>query len=197
MGNPVAGNMYSILCRATLVDGIQSTPIFTWLDSNGNRIVSGNGISVGLQSTRSLPLDFSILRGSHSGNYTCTATLFSLALQTPLVDMTSITLTVLSELIAQPFIIKWWSFWCISRWSYLCKPWKPTLGTWNQCRRIFVSQLPSKWRNWGLLLPVDIWLWSRLLFEQPKHVHADYHLWWSNTCWFRPLYLFSDWHCWK
>ncbi len=98
MGNPVAGTMYNILCMANLVDGIQSTPIFTWLDSNGSRIMSGNGINIESQTTNSLPLEFNILRGSHSGNYTCRATLFSLALQMPLVATTSTILIVQSKL---------------------------------------------------------------------------------------------------
>lgn len=94
MGSPIAGRMYNILCSAANLDGIQSTPIFTWLDSNGNRVVNGDGITVGPPAASSLPLEFSILRGSQSGVYTCSVTLFSLALQAPLTTTTSININV-------------------------------------------------------------------------------------------------------
>lgn len=90
----MAGNNYDILCLATVVDGIQSTPIFTWSDSGGDQISSGDGIVVGPPTANSLPLEFSLLTGSHSGRYTCNVTLFSLALQEPIAFSTSINLRV-------------------------------------------------------------------------------------------------------
>ena len=93
-GNQIAGSMYELECSATIVDGIQSTPIFTWLDSDGNRIMSGNGLVVGPPTANTLPLDFNILTGSHSGTYTCNVTLFSLALQDPITASTSININV-------------------------------------------------------------------------------------------------------
>lgn len=86
--------MYDLLCLATIPDGIQSTPVFTWLDSNGNTITNVLGIMVGTATASSLPLEFGILRASHSGRYTCRATLFSLALRAPLSTSTSISLNV-------------------------------------------------------------------------------------------------------
>ncbi len=94
MGNPIAGNMYDIVCSATILQGILSTPIFTWVDSDGNRVVNGDGTTVGLPTASSLPLEFSILRSSHSGRYTCSVTLFSLALQVPITNTASISLNV-------------------------------------------------------------------------------------------------------
>ncbi len=93
-GSPIAGSIYDILCRATVMDGIQSTPIFTWLDPDGNRIVNGGNITVGSATATSLPLEFGILRSSYSGEYTCRVTLYSLALQAPLIVNTSIIINV-------------------------------------------------------------------------------------------------------
>ena len=94
VGNEVAGEMYSIVCEAVLEQGIQSTPILAWYNSVGERVVSSDGISVGPPTATTLPVEFSILRVSHSGQYTCQVTLYSLALQTPLTTSTSITLNI-------------------------------------------------------------------------------------------------------
>jgi hypothetical protein len=93
-GNPVAGTMYDILCSATILEGILSTPIFTWLDSNNSRVMDGGDITVGPPTATSLPLEFRILRGSHGGRYTCQVRLFSLALQAPLTATTSIDISI-------------------------------------------------------------------------------------------------------
>ena len=98
MGTPVAGNMYELLCSATIQTGVQSTPIFSWLDSNGSAIKSGDGIIVGRPTVNSLPLEFTILRGSHSGRLTCTATLYSLVLQAPLTASVNIDIDVQCKL---------------------------------------------------------------------------------------------------
>lgn len=86
--------MYDILCEAILVVGIQSTPVLTWLTSDGERLMSDDEISVGPQLATLLPLEFSILRAFHSGRYICEVTLYSLALQTPLIASASINLDV-------------------------------------------------------------------------------------------------------
>ena len=98
MGDPIAGNRLELLCSATIRNGIRSTPIFTWLDSNGNTVANADGITVGPPRATSLPLEFSLLRSSQSGSYTCSITLFSLALQVPLNITTSINLSVQSRL---------------------------------------------------------------------------------------------------
>lgn len=97
VGNAVAGEMYEVVCEAVLEEGIQSTPFLTWLNTTGDRAVSGDDISVGPPTATTLPLEFSILRASHSGQYTCEVTLYSLALQTPLTASTSITLDVMGK----------------------------------------------------------------------------------------------------
>ena len=94
MGTAIAGRTYDVFCIATVQDGIQSTPIFTWLDSDGDVVVNGNDVTVGPSTANSLPLEFSILRVQHSGTYTCSVTLFSLPLQTPLTTTTSISFSV-------------------------------------------------------------------------------------------------------
>lgn len=98
MGDPIAGNTYDLQCSADITDGIQSTPIFSWLDSDSNRIMSGDGIAVRPPMADSLSLDFSTLTRSHAGRYTCSVTLFSLALQVPLTVTTSIYLNVQGKL---------------------------------------------------------------------------------------------------
>ena len=97
VGNTVAGEMYEIVCEAVLEEGIQSTPVISWLGSDGERLTSGGGISVGPQIATSLSLEFSILRTSYSGQYTCQVTLYSLALRTPLSASASITLNVIGK----------------------------------------------------------------------------------------------------
>lgn len=97
VGNTIAGEMYEIVCEAVLEEGIQSTPVISWLNSGGGRLTSGSGISVGPQMATLLALEFSILTTSQSGKYTCQVTLYSLALQTPLTASASITLNVIGK----------------------------------------------------------------------------------------------------
>ena len=94
MGDPIAGNAYTIVCLASISSGIQSTPIFSWYNSDGQRISSGGGLVVGPPTATSLPLSFGVLMSAHSGVYTCRATLFSLALQAPLNDSASTSISV-------------------------------------------------------------------------------------------------------
>lgn len=94
MGSPVAGRAYHVFCTAAIMKGIHSTPVFIWLNSDGSGLADGDGISAGLPTARSLSLDFSLLRFSQSGVYTCRLTLFSLALQAPMIITTSISIDV-------------------------------------------------------------------------------------------------------
>ena len=96
-GDTIAGEIYTIECIASLSDGIQSTPFFTWLDSNNSTVVNNNNIVVGPPTASSLPLVFQVLTVSLSGQYTCQATLYSLALERPLIVSTSIHLDVQSK----------------------------------------------------------------------------------------------------
>lgn len=82
----MAGNAYEFLCTATVSEGVQSTPHLYWENYNttdGGDISVGSAISDALDTT--LPLEFSVLRVSYTGTYTCHATLYSLALESPVV----------------------------------------------------------------------------------------------------------------
>ena len=94
MGKLIAGRMYDLFCIASIAEGIQSTPIFSWLDSSGYEVGDGDGITVGPPTTVSLPLEFSFLRESHSGTYTCSVTLYSLTLKAPLTTTISVNMSV-------------------------------------------------------------------------------------------------------
>ena len=99
IGNAVAGETYEIICEASLKQGIQATPFFRWLNSNGDRVVNDGDISVGPATASSLQIVFDILKVSHSGIYTCEVTLYSLALQSPLIISTNISLDVDSKFV--------------------------------------------------------------------------------------------------
>ena len=106
IGNAIAGEIYEVICEASLKQGIQATPFFRWLNSDGDRVMNDGDISVGPATASSLQIVFDILKVSHSGIYTCEVTLYSLALQSPLVISTNISLDVESKLLAkQQYII--------------------------------------------------------------------------------------------
>lgn len=105
LGNPIAGRMYNLFCITSVADGIQSTPILTWLDSNGYSVTTGDDITVGPPTAISLPLQFNILRESNSGTYTCSAILYSLALQVPLVITASFDMSVQRKKLVHKIII--------------------------------------------------------------------------------------------
>ena len=97
VGRPIAGNMYQLICEASLTVGIRSTPVFSWLDTSGNAITSASGITIGAPSSTSLPISFDPLQVSSNGIYTCNATLYSLALSQSLTTSTSIIIIVQSK----------------------------------------------------------------------------------------------------
>lgn len=91
----MAGNAYEILCTATVSEGIQSTPHLYWENYNttsGGDISVGSAISDALDTT--LPLEFSVLRVSDTGTYTCHAILYSVALDSPVEVTASTSLNV-------------------------------------------------------------------------------------------------------
>ena len=100
IGNAIAGETYEIVCEASLKRGIQTTPFFTWLNSDGDRVMNDGDISVEPATASSLQIVFGILKTSHSGIYICEVTLYSLALQSPLVISTNISLDVASKFVA-------------------------------------------------------------------------------------------------
>ena len=79
---PIAGEMLTLTCRVTVVEGLTVQPDVEWLDSGGSAVRSGvnnNIITVdnvmrnGSEST--LGLEFSSLHTSDGGQYTCRATI--------------------------------------------------------------------------------------------------------------------------
>ena len=80
----VAGQAYSLLCRVTVPDGLMSEPQIVWRSPQGNILSSGGEIIVGNQPVLGNPsrlttysIQFSPLLTSHSGTYTCLATITS------------------------------------------------------------------------------------------------------------------------
>ena len=74
-GSNTAGGTYTVTCVVTA----ESSPTaIEWMDSQGGTIVSGDGITLGdvtiEDNTTSFSLQFSPLRTSHGGKYTCQAT---------------------------------------------------------------------------------------------------------------------------
>ena len=94
IGNAVAGQTYEVICEASLRQGIQATPFFRWLNSDGDRVMNDDDISVGPGTASTLQMVFDILKLSHRGTYICEITLYSLALQQPLIISTNISLDV-------------------------------------------------------------------------------------------------------
>lgn len=94
IGNAIAGETYEVICEASLKQGVQATPFFRWLNSDGDRVINDGDISVGPATASTLQMVFDILKVSHGGIYTCEVTLYSLALQSPLVITANISLDV-------------------------------------------------------------------------------------------------------
>ena len=82
-GAAIAGQNYSLTCTLELPEGISTPALLQWLDSTGP-ITNGSGTTVGepqlAGTTTDITLEFSPLRVSHSGHFTCKATITSPAL---------------------------------------------------------------------------------------------------------------------
>ena len=79
-GSAIAGEMLTLTCRVTVVEGLTVQPDVEWLDSVGSAVTSGmNDVTIGnvmINSREStIGLKFSTLRTSHGGQYTCRATI--------------------------------------------------------------------------------------------------------------------------
>ena len=68
--NPSAGEVYTLICTATVVENLAVMPILTWLNSL-NDAVPGMQEDDGITSTRTLMFD--PLRTQQGGVYTCRA----------------------------------------------------------------------------------------------------------------------------
>ena len=78
-GSSTAGEMLTLTCRVTVVEGLTVQPDVVWLDSGGSPVMSGvNDVTIGNvmrngeESTRGLV--FNSLHTSHGEQYTCRAT---------------------------------------------------------------------------------------------------------------------------
>ena len=75
----IAGQSYNLTCTVTL-ENVIGIPIAEWLDPNNNTLHSSSDITVGDTvtvncSTYTTTLQFTTLRTSHGGQYSCQATL--------------------------------------------------------------------------------------------------------------------------
>ena len=73
-GSTTAGDVYTLTCRATVVENLAVKPNISWLYTNGT-IVDGTNITVGtmmmLGNVFTQNLTFTPLRTSHGGSYIC------------------------------------------------------------------------------------------------------------------------------
>ena len=67
VGTPTAGEMLTLTCRVTVVEGLTVQPDVEWVDSVSIVIING--------SESTLDLEFSPLHTSHGGMYTCIASI--------------------------------------------------------------------------------------------------------------------------
>ena len=71
----IAGQIYSLTCVVTTADGLLHSPSLEWLDSSGHRVTTVENIIITAPVTSGLmtnfTLQFSPLRLSHDGEFTC------------------------------------------------------------------------------------------------------------------------------
>ena len=83
-GTVTPGEVYTLICRVTVQNGLTSAPRITWLNPNGQVVSSEGAITVAIQPVIGNPtrltsyaLTFSPVHTSHAGTYTCKATVVS------------------------------------------------------------------------------------------------------------------------
>ena len=89
-GSATAGEMLTLTCRVTVVEGLTVQPDVEWADPGDGAVMSDvNDVTVGSVmrsgSESTLVLEFSPLRTSHGGQYTCRATI-----NVPLIDISDL-----------------------------------------------------------------------------------------------------------
>ena len=99
VGSPVAGEVFKLICEASVANGIQASPYLQWVNAtersvNGDITVGPSGVEGGATV---LPLRFDPLRLSYAGEYVCQATLYSLVLEVPLSSTTTTIVIVNSK----------------------------------------------------------------------------------------------------
>ena len=95
MDSPIAGGAYELLCTVSVAEGMQGTPVLQWNNYTNSDITVGRVVSESEMTI--LPLEFTVLRVLHNGEYACQVTLYSLALESPLIVTATTTLVVESK----------------------------------------------------------------------------------------------------
>ena len=73
-GNPTLGQSYTLTCNVSIASGVTGAPTVQWVRSGSSApITTGGDFTV--SSTSPYTLTISTLRQSHTGRYTCRATL--------------------------------------------------------------------------------------------------------------------------
>ena len=99
-GSPfTAGQSYNLTCTVTLENATRNLTV-EWLDPNNNPVLNNSDITVGTTvavnySTYTTTLQFITLRTSHSGQYSCQATLGDVN-NTAAVNITVLSKSILS-----------------------------------------------------------------------------------------------------
>ena len=78
-GSTTAGELLTLTCRVTVVEGLTVQPDVEWVDSGGSVVTSVNDVTVGSvmrsSNVSTLVLEFNPLHTLHGGQYTCKATI--------------------------------------------------------------------------------------------------------------------------
>ncbi len=98
-GTLIAGEMYSLMCTVQEeILGLTGEPMAVWMDSNGN-VMEGDDLTV-TSSNGMSTIAFNPLKPTNADTYTCTGSLQSPALSTPLTVTQQQRVEVTRELIA-------------------------------------------------------------------------------------------------
>ena len=115
-GSAIAGEMLTLTCRVTVVEGLTVQLDVEWLDSGGSGAVMNGGDDVNVSnvmrsgSESTLDLKFSPLRTSHGGQYTCRATI-----NVPLINISDLSNSSCQDVIVQSkFTHTYCTYTCIS-----------------------------------------------------------------------------------
>ncbi len=102
-GTPTAGEVYSLSCEVREdILGLTGEPVAVWIDSNGN-VMAGDDITV-TSSNGMSTLTFNPLKATNADTYTCTGSLQSPALSTPLTVTQQQRVEVTREFIHRTYI---------------------------------------------------------------------------------------------
>ena len=72
-GNPTLGQSYTLTCNVSVASGVTGTPTVQWVGPGSSASITTGG-DFTVNSTSPYTLTISTLRQSHTGRYTCQAT---------------------------------------------------------------------------------------------------------------------------